>query len=253
MSHWDATEPTTGARRAAAEPPGTGRVGPRAANVLVGVLAVVLPVALFIPLAVQAWNNEVASWDFRLSDWIHAYENRETVLDTWPRPLETVLSFRVQVLGFLLVAAVTLAIAVRGNRRLALFVGAGIVGATILGPVLKELIGRPPVDPSGDGGGDYSFPSGHALRSMAAGGAIAAVAWSSRWRWPVAIVCGLAVLVIGVAVVYHEWHWVSDVLAGWCIAIAWLGCVWLLLRPRDPRVREPGPRRGEVRSSEASV
>ncbi len=46
------------------------------------------------------------------------------------------------------------------------------------------------------------------------------------------IVAGAAVvLLVGTGVVYHEWHWISDVLAGWCLAIAWLGCVWLALRP----------------------
>ena len=135
-----------------------------------------------------------------------------------------------QVLGLLVFVGAVLALALSGYRRAALAFLLAIVGATALGVILKEAIARPPVDPSPDGDG-YTFPSGHALRSMALASALVLIAWPTRWRWPVAASGAIAVALTGIGVVYHEWHWASDVVGGWCVAVAWVACVWLALRP----------------------
>lgn len=198
-------------------------------RVLVAGLAVALPLAASVPHAVQAWQKDVSWWDESFSKWLHAWENRETILN----------STRVDLLGIplrpavhLLVLLVALAVAGRliadGRTRLGIAVAVTVVGAAALGLVLKEVFERPPVDPGGDG---YTFPSGHALRTMAAAAALTVVAWRTRWRWHAAVGGAVAVLLTGIGVVYHEWHWTSDVLVGWYLGVAWFGCVWLALRP----------------------
>jgi membrane-associated phospholipid phosphatase len=194
----------------------------------VALLAIALSLVAFIPQAVTAWENDVSSWDESISEALHAYENRETFLNTHVDVLGIVLHPAVQPVGFLVVLAVAGVLAAQDRRRAAWTVVLTVLGATVLGLVAKEVFARPPVDPSSTG---YSFPSGHALRTMAAAGALAVVAWSTSWRWSVMIGGAIVVGLTGIAVVYHEWHWLSDVLAGWCLAIAWLGCVWLALRP----------------------
>ena len=178
-------------------------------------------------LAVQAWQEDAFVWDVEISEAIHAYENEDTVLDAYVDPFDLVLHPAVQVLGLVVVITVFAALLRGGRRRAAGFVALGVGGIVVLGPVLKELIGRPPIDP---GGGPDAFPSGHAIRSMAAASVLAVVAWATRWRWGVALVGGLAVVLIGIAVVYHEWHWASDVLGAWLFVVAWLGSLWLAMR-----------------------
>jgi membrane-associated phospholipid phosphatase len=193
-------------------------------------LAVGLPLAAFAPHAVQAWRKEVSAWDAWLSERIHALENRDTILGAYVDPFDVVLHPAVQLLGAIVVLVAIAATFRDGRQRLAITSLLAVGGAVVLGPVLKEVFERPPVDPSGEHGGS-AFPSGHALRSMAAASVLGLIAWPKRWRWPVVFGAAFLVLLIGVAVVYHEWHWASDVLGGWSLALAWLGCVWLTLRP----------------------
>jgi undecaprenyl-diphosphatase len=195
----------------------------------VAVLASGLSIAALVATGVQAWNNDVASWDRQLSESIHAYENRDTFLDRFD-VFGFVLDPAMQILGLLVFVGAAVALVSSGYRRVALAFVVAIVGATALGVILKEAIARPPVDPSPDAGG-YSFPSGHALRSMVVALALAVIAWPTPWRWPVAAAGAITVGLTGIGVVYHEWHWASDVVGGWCIAVAWLACVWLALRP----------------------
>jgi membrane-associated phospholipid phosphatase len=196
-------------------------------RLLVATLAIAVPLALLAPLAVRAWQNDVFGWDAELSTTIHAYENRETIWNRHVDVFDVVLRSGFQFVGVLLVLTVLAAMLLRERLREVLFIALGVGGAAVLGVFLKEIFEQPPVDP-GSGGG-YSFPSGHALRSMAAAAVLVVLAWPTRWRWPTALLGAIVVPLIGVAVVYHEWHWASDVLAGWAIGIAWVGCVWLAL------------------------
>jgi membrane-associated phospholipid phosphatase len=200
----------------------------RALPLLVAGLSVAVPIAAFVPLALQAWRKDVFAWDKDVSQAIHAYENRETILDGRVDPLGVVLRSPVQFLGLLVVIVVLGMLLARGRPRAGLFVALGVGGAAVFGLILKGLFERPPVDPGGEG---FSFPSGHAMRSMSAAATLSIVAWPTRWRWAAIVAGAVAVSLIGIAVVYHEWHWASDVLAGWFLSIAWLGCVWLALRP----------------------
>jgi undecaprenyl-diphosphatase len=200
-------------------------------GVAVAGLTAAVSLAAFVLLAIPVLREEVAGWDVAISEWIHAFENRDTPLDAFD-PFSLVLDPAVQLLGLLLVLATAGLLVRQGDSRRALFLAVGVVGAAALGVALKEAFARPPVDDGGGGG--YSFPSGHAVRSLAAAAALAVVAWPTRFRRPAALAGAAVVALIGVAVVYHEWHWTSDVLAGWCVAIGWLACVWLVARPSSP-------------------
>ena len=109
----------------------------------------------------------------------------------------------------------------RGERQAAWWFAAGSLGAEAVAQLLKVLIHRPrpevffglsPVE-------TYSFPSGHAFVPavffwIAAGGLLA----PARWR---AAVVALAAL-LGFSRVYLGYHYPSDVVAGWVLAVAWL-------------------------------
>ncbi|HVJ37712.1 MAG TPA: phosphatase PAP2 family protein [Stenotrophomonas sp.] len=87
----------------------------------------------------------------------------------------------------------------------------------------------------------FSFPSGHAMGSMTLAAVLVALAWQTRWRWPVAIAAVLFVLLVGLSRVYLGVHYPSDILAGWCAALAWVMGLYLLLfrGRRRPRWRRP--------------
>nr|MDT0656643.1 phosphatase PAP2 family protein [Micromonospora sp. DSM 115978] len=131
------------------------------------------------------------------------------------------------ILGWLVtVAAVGLLI--RRQGRLAAYLIVTGVGALLLDPSLKALVGRlrPVVDvPLAHFAGD-SFPSGHALGSLVAYGALLLVflpAMRPRWRRPAIAVVAALVFAIGLTRVALGVHFVSDVLAGWLLGLAWLG------------------------------
>ena len=79
-----------------------------------------------------------------------------------------------------------------------------------------------------------SFPSGHAMNSMALSCAVALIA-IRRWpahRWVLLLAASYALL-IGVSRVYLRTHYEAEVLAGWALAVAWVLTCWLVLRRLD--------------------
>jgi undecaprenyl-diphosphatase len=102
------------------------------------------------------------------------------------------------------------------------------LGAAALDPTLKALIGRlrPVVPVPVAFGGGNSFPSGHALDSLICYGALVLVflpAVSVVGRRIMLAVAGTVVVLVGASRVFLGVHFVSDVLGGWALGVAWLG------------------------------
>ena len=68
----------------------------------------------------------------------------------------------------------------------------------------------------------FSFPSGHAMCSMATAAALVVLFRRSQWRNHVTVIAGFCVLMIGVSRPYLGVHFPSDILAGWTAALAWV-------------------------------
>lgn len=198
------------------------------------VFTVVVPLGLFIALAAGSPRENPSSWDARLTRYIQGFPDGDHLVSDL---FDVVLHPAAQLIVGLALLALALA-QVGTSRRAALFVALTIAGALVLEPVLKEVIQRPPVEgPTVE----YSFPSGHALRSMAGAVALTLLFWHTRFRWPIVLSGALAVTVVGVAVVHQDWHWVSDVLGGWCLGGAWVALLYLVIRPvlATSAVKEP--------------
>jgi undecaprenyl-diphosphatase len=128
-----------------------------------------------------------------------------------------------------LVIGVTVAwLLVRRLPRLATFAVVTGIGAAVLTSGAKALVGRlrPVVEVVVATAPGASFPSGHALGSTVAYGVVVLVflpAMPARARpWLVSAVAVLLALV-GFTRVALGVHYVSDVLAGWALGVAWLG------------------------------
>lgn len=133
-------------------------------------------------------------------------------------------------------ALVLLALVVRRRRGDALFFAFAVAGAMALNFGAKLLFGRarPDLWVSLVPENDYSFPSGHAMGSMALVAALASLAWRTRWRWPVLVVGGLFVALVGLSRLYLGVHYPSDVLAGWAAFLGWVAGVRAVRAARFP-------------------
>ncbi|MGD9797434.1 MAG: phosphatase PAP2 family protein [Acidimicrobiia bacterium] len=133
-----------------------------------------------------------------------------------------------------LVAAVVL---VRGDRRAGLLVVVATLGAQGLNIGLKALVERPrplPADPVFTASG-FSFPSGHAMVSTAAYGAALVVllpALPVRARSAAVVAVTAVVVGLGLSRIALEVHYLSDVVAGHLLGMAWLAVAALTCLPR---------------------
>jgi undecaprenyl-diphosphatase len=162
-------------------------------------------------------------------------------LDTWLAnalhanlvPSATTAFAAVTTLGSTLVLALVAGVAAaylvwRGRGRDAALVAVAFGGAQLLTWILKAAFERPRpsfADPVATAGW-FSFPSGHALSSIALYGALAyllAGAFRSQ-RARAAGLAGVALLVaaIGFSRLYLGVHYLTDVLAGYSAGVAWL-------------------------------
>ena len=126
------------------------------------------------------------------------------------------------------IGAAVILLALRRRWALAAYLTVTGAGALVLDPVLKVLVGRlrPVVaHPIAHAPGD-SFPSGHALGSIVCYGALFLVflpAVRGRWRTWFGVGMAAIVALIGISRILLGVHFISDVLGGWAIGIAWLG------------------------------
>lgn len=131
--------------------------------------------------------------------------------------------------------ALTLYLAWRRELRTSLFVALAMGGCGLLNMAFKHYFERErpqlwrwlAAEPT------YSFPSGHAMGSMALAAVLTVLAWRTCWRWPVALTMAAFVLLVGLSRVYLGMHYPSDILGGWTASLAWVLAVgWVVLRSR---------------------
>ncbi|MEU3460390.1 phosphatase PAP2 family protein [Streptomyces sp. NPDC006733] len=134
------------------------------------------------------------------------------------------------------------------DRRQRLYAAGGALAFLALGQVLRtglmQVIGRarPPTGDWATHASRFAFPSGHTTTSAMAAGLLA---WAvlrrcrpAAARVAVALLACWAVLV-GCTRIYLGVHWLTDVLAGWLLAAAWISlgtavsAVYLPRRPAD--------------------
>ena len=119
---------------------------------------------------------------------------------------------------FLLMAAVVAVLVLLRFVRAAVFFTA-VIAVTAVVPVLKEIFDRPSPFPLPN---DPSFPSGHATGSMAIAAGLVAILFRTKWRSAAVTAGAIFVIAVGISVISDGGHWPSDVLAGWCLALAWV-------------------------------
>jgi undecaprenyl-diphosphatase len=129
--------------------------------------------------------------------------------------------------------------------QLALILLASALGATVFNTGLKWFIARarPELEDARVTTYTASFPSGHALLSVAIILTIGGIlAFAARWRQERVIIIGAA-LCLGIAIGFSRIllgvHWPSDVMAGWLFGGAWASLTLWVAR-RTARPGQPG-------------
>ena len=131
------------------------------------------------------------------------------------------------VVGYLLI--------IRRRAAAAIFAGS-VAGASILNAVIKLGFhrARPDVVPQLTTVSNASFPSGHAMLSVATyltiGAMLAQIQPRASARIYLLSIAVFLSVMIGLTRLYLGVHWPSDVLAGWCLGSAWALAFWTLTR-----------------------
>jgi undecaprenyl-diphosphatase len=126
------------------------------------------------------------------------------------------------------------AVAVAWRRqRIAPLVAVAVIGWVMAAVVVvvKHAVGRPAPFPAHPANGG-SFPSGHTAAAIVCFGALALLVATVRPRWtrPLLAAAAAVTLLVATALVWANYHWLSDVVASIALGGALLVPLWLRLR-----------------------
>ncbi|HYH04910.1 MAG TPA: phosphatase PAP2 family protein [Bacillota bacterium] len=165
----------------------------------------------------------IAYFDATVSQWIIAWRTG------WLTSLMRAITELGSTGGVVGVALGIIVICLYFRKRLeALTFGLTVLGAFLTSEWLKGVFkrARPPLPWLGSAT-NYSFPSGHSLVTLALYGSLAYLVVRnlkpSRLRSVMIAVLLLIPFLVGISRIYLGVHYPSDVLAGWILAVVWIG------------------------------
>lgn len=211
-------------------------------SVLLGLALLLVAVPFGLLLHQVVVDGPGSAFDERAARWLHERVADQGVLVAAMHVVSFVGSSAV-IVPALLVALLWL---VRHeHRRLALFLVVTSIGGTLVSTFVKVIVGRPRPEldePLATAFGK-SFPSGHSMGSLVCFGALVVVFLPlvpiGRRRTALVGTAGL-VLAVGLSRLVLGVHFLSDVLGGYVLGLAWLtGMVALFETWREERGARP--------------
>lgn len=149
----------------------------------------------------------------------------------------TIFSYLTRLGDWYTLIIITLMLLILKNKKYFKYTSINLVVIALLNQLLKNVIKRPrPVIGDGKFGG-YSFPSGHAMVSMAFYGLLIYLIFSSNLNKKVKILLitclSLIILLIGFSRIYLGAHYITDVLSGFTLSIFYLTMYTSLIKMGD--------------------
>lgn len=141
------------------------------------------------------------------------------------------------------VVVLALLLFLRGARPAAVYLAATAAGGALLNTSVKLLVerARPATADHLVVAHGFSYPSGHAAAGIYLYGTLAVLALllvPGRLGSRLALTACIVAPLIGVSRIVLSVHWLTDVLAGWALALSWLSLTTsLLLRVEQPQRR----------------
>jgi undecaprenyl-diphosphatase len=199
---------------------------------------VLLPLALFGEIAEDVWEGESLDFDHPIQMWARSLTNPTLdAIMVWISHLGAPKTMAA------LCVPIALTLLIRNRRGDAGFFLISVIGAALLNLLAKLVFrrSRPDLWVSIDPRADFSFPSGHAMGTMALVAAIIVLLWPTPWRIPAVFVGGSVVILVGASRVYLGVHYPSDVLCGWLASLAWVVGLYRIRRLRSGKQISPQP------------
>ncbi|MCF6138603.1 phosphatase PAP2 family protein [Pseudalkalibacillus berkeleyi] len=192
-------------------------------KLVIGIIATLMLIGVFGYLADSLIDRELSAFDTFLS----------SIVFDMQTPWLTDFMIFVTSIGdtstYVVVVIIYLAVLLKKKLKLeSLILLITILGAWGLNGALKFMFqrARPDIEHLIEVGG-YSFPSGHAMVSIAAYGIMGFLIVQylqnqGRSYWPVILLTSLLIFLIGFSRVYLHVHYPSDVIAGFSAGAVWL-------------------------------
>jgi undecaprenyl-diphosphatase len=199
---------------------------------IIGIVMVLVGSLMFGALAYNVWTKgPLLQWDVPVTTELHNEAVKEP-----PRIIELLI------FGFFVGKELGQVIAIilglyflhkRFWRELAMLL-VGLGGGAMIWYFLIGIFNRPrPTEQIGIVVTDPSFPSGHVITAVLAYGLLAYLFIpkmpSLFWKWVVVIAALLTMLYIGFSRLFLGGHYLTDLLAGYSLGIAWAGLVYKLI------------------------
>jgi membrane-associated phospholipid phosphatase len=198
-----------------------------------GVAAFVVLVPFGVLLAlVRSHSSGLQDADQSVASHAHTLAVAHSGLVTFMRAVSTAGAPRT---FWVLVAIAAVALLVKRAARLAVWAGITMAGAALLDNVLKTVTNRARphfANPVATAPGS-SFPSGHALESLAGCAILLAIVlplMPRAGRWLAVVVAIIVIALIGVSRVILGVHYGSDVVGGWIFAAGWVAATTAAFR-----------------------
>ena len=188
-------------------------------KLILKILITLICLTIFIFLTYKVFNKEILELD------IKGYNLVNKLISKYITPIVifiTNLGSSIILIGI----SILLLILVK-NKKIGLSICYNLLFIAILNVILKNIIGR--VRPSGNmiiHASGFSFPSGHSMISAAFYGYLIYLIYKNlnnkKVKYLLIFTLSLLIVLIGISRVYLGVHYVSDVIGGFIISIAYL-------------------------------
>lgn len=174
---------------------------------------------IFMIMAKNVLNKQVFAFDDVIYKFIHSIESK---------PVTSFFHTITHLAGgYILIGICILVLLFNKNRIYFYIMSLNLLNTVIFNQVLKLIFARE--RPSGiaiikETG--FSFPSGHSMASMSFYGLLIYLIYrsdfSKKWKTLLIVILSTLIFLIGISRIYLGVHYVSDVIAGFCLSVSYL-------------------------------